>query len=174
VFQKAIRGPFDKLFILLHSQRRTEACQKQMILESATGGTACPRTAAPPSQPRDLASGAKACGLPAGCGQEWPALSGTHSTSARKRVGAAPISVLPSGRYPSEKNRTSGPRGLILCGTAEAVPFVLSFSAACLGRHIFKRLNVSVKVGNLAIVWHWQFAIIAFACLKEGLEKHRI
>ncbi len=40
-----------------------------------------------PSQPRDLASGAKTGGLPAGCGQERPALSGAHSASARKHEG---------------------------------------------------------------------------------------
>jgi hypothetical protein len=56
-------------------------------LEPAIGGTARPRIAARSSQSRDLASGAKACGLPAGCGQEWSTLSGTHATSARKRQG---------------------------------------------------------------------------------------
>ena len=52
-----------------------------------------------------------------------------------------PTSVLPLGRHPSEKKSTSGPIGLISPysdGTAEAVPFVLSFSAACPGRHILR------------------------------------
>src|ERR1700674_1321549 len=56
-------------------------------LEPATGDTACPHIAARPSQPRDLAGGAKACGLSAGRRQEWPPLSGTHSASARKHQG---------------------------------------------------------------------------------------
>jgi hypothetical protein len=53
-------------------------------LEPATGGLACPRIRTRPCQSRDLAGGAKTGGLPAGCGQERPALSGTNSASACK------------------------------------------------------------------------------------------
>ncbi len=61
--------------------------QTGALLEPATGDTACPHIAARPPQARDLAGSAKAHGLLAGCGQEWPALSGTHSTPARKHQG---------------------------------------------------------------------------------------
>src|SRR6202050_4319696 len=56
-------------------------------LEPATGRLACPRIRTRTCQSRDLAGGAQAGGLPAGCGQEWPALSGTHSASACKHEG---------------------------------------------------------------------------------------
>src|SRR6202453_5220546 len=56
--------------------------QAGAALESPTGGTARSATGARPRQPRHLASGAKTGSLPAGCGQERPALSATHSASA--------------------------------------------------------------------------------------------
>ena len=58
--------------------------QTGAALESTTGSTACSATGARPRQSCDLAGGAQAGGLPAGCGQEWPALSGAHSATATK------------------------------------------------------------------------------------------
>src|SRR3984885_14104445 len=58
--------------------------QTGAALESAIGSTACSATGARPRQSCDLTSGAQVGGLPAGSGQERPALSGSHSASAAK------------------------------------------------------------------------------------------
>src|SRR3984885_5405997 len=58
--------------------------QTGAALEPTTGSTACSTTRARPCQSCDLTGGAQAGGLPAGSGQERPALSGAHSASATK------------------------------------------------------------------------------------------
>ena len=75
--------------------------QTGAALESATGSAACSATRARPRQSCDLTSGAQAGGLPAGSGQERPALSAAHSPSAakskaekEKRASSADVSGL--------------------------------------------------------------------------------
>ena len=42
------------------------------------------------------------------------------------------------------------------------------------GPHVRQSFNISLKIRELSLVWQWQSAIIAFACIKERIEENRI
>ena len=82
-WQTATRSNFQAAQCLA-ADSTDRGCQTGAALESPIGSTACSATRARPRQSCDLTTGAQAGGLPAGSGQERPALSGAHSASAAK------------------------------------------------------------------------------------------
>jgi Transposase IS116/IS110/IS902 family len=117
---KQQRGPISKQRNAWLQTALIEAAKLAPSLESATSGAARSPTGARPPQPRHLASGAKTSSLPAGCGQERPALSATHSASA-------------ANHYEVNKEKEKGS----------------SFSASCLRENISPVRDYALTAGGM-------------------------